>query len=228
MPELEGATAIEFAHRAVSGVALLPVAVMVWLIFRRTRRGHPARLGAVVSGISIVIEALIGAGIVLAELVADDASVARAVSVPLHLVSTFVLLAGLVLTVFWLSGGGSLRLRERRQAARPLLLFAVGTLLVGATGGVTALAETLFPEEAFDVGAMFDASAGESFLTRLLALHPIEARADRPPSGYRWSRCRGEGGATASAKRMSGSPRRRSSSRARPRPSAASPSTRTV
>ena len=181
MPELEGATAIEFAHRAVSGVALLPVAVMVWLIFRRTRRGHPARLGAVVSGISIVIEALIGAGIVLAELVADDASVARAVSVPLHLVSTFVLLAGLVLTVFWLSGGGSLRLRERRQAARPLLLFAVGTLLVGATGGVTALAETLFPEEAFDVGAMFDASAGESFLTRLLALHPIEARADRPP-----------------------------------------------
>lgn len=175
VPELEGATAIEFSHRAASGAALVLVALLVWLVFRSTERGHPARLGAVVSGISIVVEALIGAGIVLAELVADDASLARVISVPLHLVSTFVLLAGLMLTVFWLSGGGALRLRDRRQLARPLLLLAVGMLLVGATGGVTALADTLFPKEAFDVGGLFDASAGESLLTRLRALHPIVA-----------------------------------------------------
>lgn len=112
VPELEGATAIEFTHRAASGVALLAVAALVWLVFRKTPKGHPARLGAVVSGISIVVEALIGAVIVLAEWVADDASVARAVSVPIHLVSTFVLIAALVLTVFWLGaagGSGSVR-----------------------------------------------------------------------------------------------------------------------
>ena len=35
VPELEGATAIEFAHRAVSGVALIMVAVLVVWVFRR-------------------------------------------------------------------------------------------------------------------------------------------------------------------------------------------------
>ena len=175
LPELEGATAIEFTHRATSGVALILVAIMVWLIFRRTGKGHPARIGAVVSGISIVIEALIGAMIVLAELVANDASIARMISVPIHLVSTFVLLAGLMLTVFWLAGGGRLSLRENRAVARPLLLIAFGMLLIGATGGVTALADTLFPKESFEIGALFEPSASESFLTRLRALHPIVA-----------------------------------------------------
>jgi heme A synthase len=175
VPELEGATAIEFTHRAASGVALLVVAALVWLVFRRTERGHPARIGAVVSGVSIVIEALIGAVIVLAQWVADDASVARAVSVPIHLVSTFVLLGGLVLTVFWLSGGGRLRFREHRRLAWPLGFFAGGMLLIGATGGVTALADTLFPKESFEIGGLFDTGASESFLTRLRALHPFVA-----------------------------------------------------
>ena len=203
VPELEGATAIEFTHRAASGVALVLVAVMVWLVFRRTERGHPARLGAVVSGVSIVIEALIGAGIVLAELVADDASLARAISVPLHLVSTFVLLAGLMLTVFWLSGGGALRLRAHRRLARPLLLLAVGMLLVGATGGITALADTLFPKEAFDVGGMFDAAAGENFLTRLRALHPIVALSVGLMAAlWAWNNAWGAGGGAGRAAKI--------------------------
>jgi heme A synthase len=175
LPELEGATVIEFTHRASSGIALIMVAILLWLVFRHTRRGHPARLGAVVSGVSIVIEALIGAVIVLAELVADDASLARIVSVPIHLVSTFVLLGGLALTVFWIAGGGRLRVSERRELARPLVLIGVGFLLVGATGGVTALADTLFPKESFEVGSIFEASASESFLTNLRALHPMVA-----------------------------------------------------
>lgn len=173
VPELEGATAIEFAHRASSGLALIMVAVLVWRVFRLTESGHPARIGAVASGISIVIEALIGAVIVLAEWVADDASIARVISVPIHLVSTFVLLGGLVLTVFWLSGGGRLRRAALPRLSRSWILIAVGMLMIGATGGVTALADTLFPKETFDVGAIFDESAGENFLTRLRAIHPF-------------------------------------------------------
>jgi len=175
VPELEGATAIEFTHRASSGIALLVVAAMVWLIFRRSERGHPARLGATVSGIAIVIEALIGAVIVLAEWVANDTSVARAVSVPIHLVSTFVLLAGLVMTVFWLHGGGRLRLRDHWQLARPWLLIAGGILLIGASGGVTALADTLFPKESFAMAGIFDADDAAHFLTRLRVVHPFVA-----------------------------------------------------
>lgn len=173
VPELEGATAIEFAHRASSGIALIMVAILVWRVFRLTERGHPARVGAVASGISIVIEALIGAVIVLAEWVADDASIARIVAVPIHLVSTFVLLGGLVLTVFWLSGGGRLRRSVQPRLWRSWILIAGGMLVIGATGGVTALADTLFPKETFEIGAIFDESAGENFLTRLRAIHPF-------------------------------------------------------
>lgn len=175
IPALEGATAIEFTHRAASGVALLAVGLLVWLVFRRTDRGHPARTGAVISGISILIEAGIGAVIVLAEWVANDASVARAVSVPIHLVSTFVLLGGLVLTVFWLSGGRRLRPSARPRLARSWTLLALGLLAVGATGSVTALADTLFPKDSFAIAAIFDADASEHFLTRLRILHPIVA-----------------------------------------------------
>jgi heme A synthase len=175
VPELEGATAIEFAHRASSGIALLMVLALVWLVFRATEKGHPARAGAALTGVFILVEALIGAVIVLAEWVADDASVARAVSVPIHLVSTFVLLAALVLTVFWLSGGGRLRLAESRRLSRPWLLIGFGMLLIGATGGVTALADTLFPKESFDVAGIFEATTTEHFLTRLRAIHPIVA-----------------------------------------------------
>src|SRR5690606_16398450 len=164
------ATAIEFSHRAVSGLALGAVAWMVLRIFRSTRRGDLVRVGAVAVGISIVVEALIGMVIVLAEWVADDVSVARAVSVPIHLVSTFVLLAGLVATRFWVATGVQEHSRLRRQPA--VLVIGGGMLLVAATGAVTALADTLFPKE-FDVTTAM--TAGEHFLTRLRIAHPVVA-----------------------------------------------------
>ncbi|HSJ27240.1 MAG TPA: COX15/CtaA family protein [Acidimicrobiia bacterium] len=170
LPALEGATAIEFTHRAVSGLALLAVAWMVFAVFKASTSGALVRRAAVAVAISIVVEALIGMVIVLAEWVADDASVARAVSVPIHLVSTFVLLAGLVMTRFWLRHdvSGHRRLRDHPG----LIVLGVGMLLVAATGAVTALADTLFPK-AFDLTSMV--TPEEHFLTRLRVVHPIVA-----------------------------------------------------
>jgi heme A synthase len=174
IPEFQGATAIEFTHRLSSGVALILVFALVWLIFRRSERGDPVRIGATISGISIVIEALIGAVIVLAEWVADDASVARAVSVPIHLISTNVLLGGLVMTLFWVRGGGPVRLRDHLPTSRTWGLIALGLVAIGGTGAVTALADTLFPKE-FSVAGIFDAEGTEHFLTQLRVVHPVVA-----------------------------------------------------
>ena len=170
VPALEGATAIEFAHRAVSGLALVVVAWMIVRIFRESARGALVRRGAVAVGVSIVIEALIGMVIVLAEWVADDASIARAISVPIHLVSTFVLLAGLVMTRYWLVSGVDSHRPLRDQPA--LVWIGVGMLAIAATGAVTALADTLFPKE-FDARTAMTAS--EHFLTRLRVAHPVVA-----------------------------------------------------
>ncbi|MGF1667633.1 MAG: heme A synthase [Acidimicrobiia bacterium] len=170
LPELRGATAIEFGHRAVSGVALILVAALIWRIFRAYGKGEPARRGAFWSGVLIIVESLVGAVIVFYEWVADDASVARAISVPIHLVNTFLLLAVLTMTVYWVSGGGPFVDRTHR---RVLIGFAGGMLLIAATGGVTALADTLFPRDGFTVGGIISLETGEHFLTELRIIHPI-------------------------------------------------------
>ncbi len=170
LPELQGATAVEFTHRAASGVALLAVFVLTALVWRHTSMGHPARTGAILSVVAIVGEALIGAMIVLAEWVADDASTARVVAVPLHLVNTLFLLGALALTIFWLSGGNRLDFRSNRFVTRAVVVGGVALVLIAATGAVTALADTLFPKTGGG-----DLSAEEHFLTDLRIVHPILA-----------------------------------------------------
>lgn len=173
VPELRGATAVEFGHRVVSGVALVLVAVLAVRIFRSRPKGDPARRGAALSGIAIVIESLVGAMIVFYEWVADDASVARVISVPIHLANTLLLLAALTLTVFWL--GGHARLRGSGGSRLALYGIAGGMVLISATGGVTALADTLFPKDGFTVAGVFTFTTSEHFLTNLRIVHPIVA-----------------------------------------------------
>ena len=70
--------AIEFTHRVSSGLSLLAVVgLFVWAI-RIYPRGHRVRRGAGAVMILIVTEALLGAGLVLFELVADNATMVRA------------------------------------------------------------------------------------------------------------------------------------------------------
>lgn len=173
VPQLAGATAIEFTHRVASGAALIVTAALVVLVWRRRPGGHPARRSAVWSGVAVIAEALIGAAIVLYEWVAEDASIARAISVPLHLVNTFLLLAALTLTAWFLSGGGELQ--RRGPARRRLMAGAVCLVAIAATGAVTALADTLFPSTSLSQGLAADFSTTEHFLTRLRILHPLLA-----------------------------------------------------
>src|SRR5688572_33302608 len=60
LPELAGATAIEFAHRLASGGALVMTAVLVVLVLRRRPQGHPARRAVIWAGIAVLVEAMIG------------------------------------------------------------------------------------------------------------------------------------------------------------------------
>lgn len=171
IPSLEGATAVEFTHRMVSGLALLLVVALVVGVWKSVTKGQPARLGAMLALVAIVGEALIGALIVFSEWVAEDASVARAVAVPLHLVNTLFLLAALTLTAFWLSGGSRLDLNSRPRVTRAVIVGGVALTLIAASGAVTALADTLFPGESIEA----DFSSGAHFLTRLRVIHPILA-----------------------------------------------------
>ena len=167
LPELEGARAIEFVHRAASGVALLLVVGLAVLVWRRTVRGEPIRRAAAWAAGAIVGEALIGAAIVFYEWVDADSSIARVVAVPLHLVNTFLLLAALTL-VLWFASGGN-RLTGEGPIRKWLGAGAAGLVAIAATGAVTALADTLFPK---DGSGFLNAT---HFLADLRVVHPLLA-----------------------------------------------------
>ncbi len=73
-PQVE--TLIEFSHRLTSGLAALLVLALVIWGFRVYGRGHIIRKSLVLCGILMILEALIGAGLVLFGWVADNQSVA--------------------------------------------------------------------------------------------------------------------------------------------------------
>jgi heme A synthase len=167
VPDLGGATTIEYIHRLASGVALILVFAVALLAWRQTNPGDPLRRAALWSAAAIIGEALIGAAIVLYEWVGADNSLARVIAVPLHLVNTLLLLAALTMSI-WFAGGGA-RLSRRGPPRRWFFAGVVGMMAIAATGAITALADTLFPKAGeVPIGATH-------FLTELRIIHPIVA-----------------------------------------------------
>lgn len=172
-PRLE--TLIEFSHRISSGLALVAIALLLVFAFRVYPGGHLVRKAATVTFGLIVLEALLGAGLVLFELVADNASMVRALSMIAHLVNTFFLIGSLTLTAWWASGQERVSLRGHRNAAILVGAGLVGVLAVGATGAIAALGDTLFPSASFAEGFQADLSPTAHFLLRLRVFHPLIA-----------------------------------------------------
>ena len=166
-------TLVEFSHRATSGLALIAVVVLVVWTWRSLERGHPARAGAAWSLFFMLTEAAVGAGLVLFRLVADNASMARAMFMAAHLVNTFVLVAWLTLTAWWTSGGARLALRGRD--AWLLALGAALVLVTGVSGAIAALGDTLYPSASLAEGLRADVSATSHLIIRLRVMHPALA-----------------------------------------------------
>jgi heme A synthase len=165
-------TLIEYTHRITSGAALLLILILFVWAFRSYERGHPVRLGAALSMMFIVTEALLGAGLVLFELVAENDSVARALSGSFHLVNTFLLLASISLTAWWASGGAPVRLHGKGLNVWLFFIGLLGVLIPGMSGAVM-LSEILYPVSRPKVRQ--DVSPTAHFLIRLRVLHPTLA-----------------------------------------------------
>ena len=169
-PRIE--TIIEFTHRAMSGLALLAVAGLCVWAFRAFPRGHRVRLMAGLSMAFLLLEALLGAGLVLFEYVDRNASVGRAIYLSAHLVNTQLLLGVLALTGWFARDSISARASPRAG----LLLAALPlALVVSVTGAIAALGDTLFPATSIVAGFRQDFSSTAHFLLRLRILHPVLA-----------------------------------------------------
>lgn len=169
-------TLIEYTHRLTSGLAGLAVLALTVWAFRAFGPGHRVRLWSVLSLVFMAIEALIGMLLVRLALVGEDASVARAIVMPLHLVNTSLLIGAMTLTAFYCWSARSDVPSDPRGAALSGLAI-LGTLLVSATGAVTALGDTIYPAQAGPGLAQLahDQSEAAHFLERARGLHPIAA-----------------------------------------------------
>jgi heme a synthase len=174
-PVPEVATLIEFSHRLTTGLAGLLVIGLVVGAFRAFPRGSSVRLGAALSLMFILIEGMVGALQVRLGLTADNDSVWRAVIGSIHLANTFVMLAAITLTAWWASGGAALQLRGQGVVGWVFAVGLLGVLLVGASGAITALGDTLFPSESLADGLQADFATGAHFLIQLRVIHPILA-----------------------------------------------------
>ncbi len=178
------ATVVEVTHRLTSGIALVAVVVlMVWTL-RVMPKGHRARRASIASTVFIMSEALIGAGLVLFELVAHDASMKRGLSMILHLGNTFLLLGALTVTAWTLtteSAGARAASAEEAAAKRrgwvPALVKATlaSVLFLGSSGAIAALGDTLFPAASLREGLAQDLSPLAHVFLRLRVLHPFIA-----------------------------------------------------
>lgn len=169
------ATLIELTHRLTSGLALLAVLALLWGAFRTFPRGHRVRAGAALTVFFMLTEAAIGAGLVLFEMVAENASMARALWMSAHLLNTFFLLAALAITAWWGSGGPAVALRGSRPVPWILGAGILALLVLGMSGAITALGDTLYPARSLAQGIRDDFSPTASVLVRLRVFHPLIA-----------------------------------------------------
>ena len=159
-------TLIELTHRLTSGLSLVSVVVMFAWARRAHPQGHAVRRSAGWSLGLMISEALLGAMLVKLELVANNATANRAFAMSLHLMNTFLLLAAITSTAVWAWRGD----RKVTWSGVPAFFLAAAfglTALVGVTGAVTALGDTLHQQEQHN--------AFVEVLIRFRIVHPLSA-----------------------------------------------------
>jgi heme a synthase len=170
-------TIIEFSHRVSAGAidSVLVVALLVWT-WRRTTPGHLARWAAGASIFLTVTEGALGAVLVKLGLTAQSRSPLRAPVEALHFSNTLLLVAALAMVAHFLGRRAGFRWRDIRVSA-PIgtTVGMISMMIVGVTGSMAALGDTLFPATSLGNSLQQDFSADSNWLLRWRWTHPTVA-----------------------------------------------------
>lgn len=174
-PQLK--TIIEFSHRITSALdGLVLVVLLVWTIIRWRRGAEPGRVMKAATGsfVLVIIEGLLGAGLVLTGNTAENLTAARPFWMGAHLITTLVLLTFLTLTAWFASGGGKIDFKKADSKAAGMIFGGiVAFLLVGMSGTIAALSGMIFPSESITESIAKDFSETSNVLLKLRISHPI-------------------------------------------------------
>jgi cytochrome c oxidase assembly protein subunit 15 len=169
-------TLIEFTHRITSGISFFSVVgLMVWT-FASTVRGHLARAASAAAVAFTLVEAVLGALLVKLGLTAQSHSPLRPAYLALHFANTLLLVAALTLAAHMLGRKkGYLRGNIRLVAPVSAIAGLFAILVVGVSGSLAALGDTLFPAASLRAALRQDFSSGSVWLVRWRWTHPTLA-----------------------------------------------------
>lgn len=169
-------TWIEYFHRLSSGLYGIFVGILFVVAIRRFRKGTAARQIAFATFFLMIVEALLGAALVVRGLVGENATVYRVVMMTLHQMNSLFLVAS---TVLWAQLTHPKRNPETlRISWRELLLSGYNSVIfmfIPTTGAWAALANTLFPSRSLTDGIAKDFMPGTPWILKLRIVHPILA-----------------------------------------------------
>jgi cytochrome c oxidase assembly protein subunit 15 len=164
---------IEFTHRMMTTLdSIATIALCVWAFLAFPKK-HAVRRYSVYAVVFLLIEALLGAGLVLFRYVAHDLSAGRAWYLSLHLTNTMLLMGAYTITA-WLADREQNGIRLWNVSVR-LRIAVLATFVVSITGAIAALGDTLFPATSLAKGVAQDFALGSSLLLRLRLMHPAVA-----------------------------------------------------
>ena len=165
---------IEFSHRLLVGVGII-VVLSLWAGIRKNYpRTAQVRKAAAFSMFFTFTESLIGAALVLFKWEGTDQSIQRIFAVSSHLINTLLLLASLFLVYWGCSHEEELDFRGNPKVFAANLWSMLITVVIGISGAITALGDTLFPA-ASRAEIARSVSQNSPLLTKIRVVHPAIA-----------------------------------------------------
>ena len=173
----ESKTWIEWIHRATSGLFGIAVLLMMIIAFLKFSFKHPVFKSSLCVLFFTISEALIGARLVLAGLTGSNTSLARVLTMNLHLLNS-LLLTGSLFICWRISLGKNYSLSHALFYLKTKSLFFVSLIvffIIAFFGSLSSLSASLLPSHSLLEGISSDFNPESHWLIRLRLLHPLLA-----------------------------------------------------
>lgn len=149
---------IEFSHRVTGGLCGLFAGYLYFQSRRTFTKGAVSRRASLWAFIFTMISGMIGMLLVTYQWVVSDKSAGRAITMPLHLINTLMLLGNLAVAAVMAKTDEKLSWKGLGAIGIALKASMAGMFVLGVTGAISAMGKTAFNSEL---------AAAESFSERI-------------------------------------------------------------
>ena len=159
---------IEWIHRGTSGLCVVFIFFLLILAVRVYPKNHVVRKLGMASFVLVLIEALIGAVLVLGQFVGLNTDQTRVLVLVIHSVNSLLLAGALSLCYkisFW----------DRFKIKKPIFYFVLFFPLLALTGHIASLAGQLFPSLSLSQALALDFLPSAHISLKIRPWHPLLA-----------------------------------------------------